>query len=136
MDTTPKASSKRLPISVSTRASRRLRPMAEKRAIVEETLEPGASVAVVARRHEVNANLVFGWRKLYRAGLLTDTAPVPAATLVPVRTKKTARSVKASVPRPCDVAATAIEIVLRNGCVRLPGTVKETLLRALIEALT
>ncbi len=32
--------------------------MAEKRRIVEETLQPGASVAQVARAHGVNANQV------------------------------------------------------------------------------
>jgi len=42
----------------------------EKRRIVEETLESGASVARVARRHAVNANQVFYWRKKYREGRL------------------------------------------------------------------
>ena len=49
---------------------RRYRRSDEKRRIVEETLSPEASVAVVARRHGVNANQVFHWRKLYQAGLL------------------------------------------------------------------
>ena len=35
----------------------------EKRRIVEETFHPGASVADVARRHGLNANLLFNWRK-------------------------------------------------------------------------
>ena len=52
------------------RPLRRMRSVAEKRRIVEETLKPGASVALIARRHEVNANLVFGWRRLYQQGLL------------------------------------------------------------------
>jgi len=43
---------------------RELRTNEEKRRIVEETLKPGASVAIVARAHVVNANLVFGWRRL------------------------------------------------------------------------
>jgi len=42
----------------------------ERRAIVEETWLPGASVSRVARRHDVNANQVFYWRKLYREGQL------------------------------------------------------------------
>ncbi len=42
---------------------RRRRLVEEKVAIVQETLEPGASVSVVARRHGVNANQVFAWRK-------------------------------------------------------------------------
>ena len=45
-------------------------PEALKREIVAASFEPGASVSVVARRYEVNANQVFGWRKLYRDGLL------------------------------------------------------------------
>ena len=48
----------------------RRRTIKERRDIVEETLVPGASVARVARRHEVNANQVFYWRKLYREGRL------------------------------------------------------------------
>ena len=39
---------------------RRRRTAQEKIAIVQETLEPGASVSAVARRHGVNANQVFG----------------------------------------------------------------------------
>src|SRR4030088_337391 len=46
------------------------RSVVEKRRIVEETLESGASVARVARRHAVNANQIFYWRKKYREGRL------------------------------------------------------------------
>jgi transposase len=38
--------------------------------IVLETLEPGVSVPVVARRHCVNANQLFIWRSQYRRGEL------------------------------------------------------------------
>ena len=38
------------------RRVRRWRSVAEKRQIVELTLEPGASVALVARAHGLNAN--------------------------------------------------------------------------------
>ncbi len=31
-----------------------------------ESCQPGVSVSVVARRHDVNANLVFSWRRQYR----------------------------------------------------------------------
>jgi transposase len=55
---------------VRSTGKRRYRRSDEKRRIVEETLSPEASVAVVARRHGVNANQVFHWRKLYQAGLL------------------------------------------------------------------
>ena len=52
------------------RASKRFWSRQEKREIVEETLRAGASVSVVARAHDVNANQVFRWRKLYREGQL------------------------------------------------------------------
>ena len=42
---------------------RRQWPKALTRRIVAETLEPGLSVLMVARRHEVNANKVFKWRR-------------------------------------------------------------------------
>src|SRR6266567_8072880 len=45
---------------------RRYRALEEKRRIVEETLAEGTSVALVARAHGVNANLVFNWRRLYQ----------------------------------------------------------------------
>src|SRR5437879_226342 len=62
----------------------RRRTIKERRDIVEETLVPGASVARVARRHDVNANQVFYWRKLYREGRLGISIATP---LLPVRVK-------------------------------------------------
>lgn len=39
-----------------------------KRQIVEATLKPGASAALIAREHDINANLLFKWRRHYLAG--------------------------------------------------------------------
>ena len=47
------------------RAPRKRRSVAEKRRIVEETMQAEASVARVAREHGVNANQVFHWRRQY-----------------------------------------------------------------------
>jgi transposase len=47
---------------------------------VQLTLEPGISVAEVARAHGVNANQVFRWRRSFERGELTES---PAA-LIPV----------------------------------------------------
>src|SRR5437868_9977016 len=60
----------RVAIETASHAQRRQRSIEEKRRIVEETLAAGASVARVARRHAVNANQVFYWRKKYREGRL------------------------------------------------------------------
>ena len=43
---------------------------AEKWRIVAETFQPGVSVSLVARRHDVNANQVFTWRRQLREGSL------------------------------------------------------------------
>jgi transposase len=40
--------------------------VAFKRAVVEQSLAPGASVSRIARVHNVNANQVFAWRKLFK----------------------------------------------------------------------
>jgi transposase len=68
---------------VLVRQVRKRRSVAEKRLIVEQAMEPGASVARVARAHGLNANVVFHWRGLYREGLLT-ALPDQAMKLLPV----------------------------------------------------
>src|SRR5580700_2681090 len=47
---------------------RRTRSYDERKRIVVEALAPGASVAAVARRHGLNANLVFKWIRRSREG--------------------------------------------------------------------
>ena len=61
-------------------------PEALKREIVAATRRPGASVSVVARQYDVNANQVFTWRRRYRATNEQPAPPSPpsAAGLVPV----------------------------------------------------
>jgi transposase len=62
---------------------RRRRPISEKLEIVRLTMEPGASVAEIARAHGVNANQVFEWRRLFERGQLGDGAG-RATALLPV----------------------------------------------------
>ena len=60
---------------------RRNWPEAFKRQVVAETLEPGSSVSIVARRHDLNTNQLFKWRR----ELLPKEPPTAAETnLVPV----------------------------------------------------
>jgi transposase len=49
--------------------ARRRWSVEEKRALVAETFLPGSSVNGVARRHEINASMLFSWRKRFRAEL-------------------------------------------------------------------
>jgi transposase len=67
----------------SVRRVRRWRSVSEKLEIVQLTLQPGASVAEVARAHSVNANQVFKWRRAFERGELVERCallPVTVAT--------------------------------------------------------
>ena len=115
---------------------RQRRSIAEKRRIVEETLVEGASVARVARAHGINANQVFGWRRLYLAGRLGERKP--AMKLLPVR-------VSESLPAPLPVERSSadfpkaqpstIHIELRQAQVRIEGSADPGLVRVLLECL-
>jgi transposase len=63
------------------RRSRRFQTISEKRRIAELTFEPGASVALVARAHGVNANQVFKWRRALKRGELKEPATAPTSLL-------------------------------------------------------
>ena len=70
------------PASVKRR--RRSWTLEEKRRIVEESLEEGASIAEVARRHDLNANQLFSWRRQFGAdpAALKDHAPILPAKII------------------------------------------------------
>lgn len=53
-------------IEVLGQERRRRWSVEEKLAMVRESLEPGQSVSVVARRNDINPNQLFHWRKLYQ----------------------------------------------------------------------
>src|SRR5271166_3839462 len=65
------------------RERRRRWTTSEKLRLVEESFAPGASVAEVARRHEVHPNQLHGWRKGARSGSLSIT-PGPQACFAAV----------------------------------------------------
>ena len=79
----------------------------EKRRIVEESLEEGASIAEVARRHELNANLLFTWRR--KMGVepseQNDPMPILPVTIAP----------ETAAEERCPDAAGQMEIVLAEG---------------------
>jgi transposase len=95
----------------------------EKLRIVEETRARGASVATVARRHNVNPNQVFAWRQLYRCGLLHPQAAKGDAKMLPVKvstptvlpTERAPRTVPSQSSSEPKQASRLIEIRLSNG---------------------
>jgi transposase len=108
-------------------AKRRYRSKQERRQIVEETLQPGASVAVIARQHGVNANQVFHWRKLYREGRLG--AEPAAAQLVPVRISEVVSGEQA----PPKFYGGVIVVELGRARIRVEGAVDADSLRLILE---
>src|SRR5271170_1916281 len=106
---------------------RREWPEALKHQMVAETLEPGSSVSIVARRHDVNTNQLFKWRR----ELLPTAVPavVEASTMVPVE-------IVAERPRRRRADRKGIiEIEFGGARVSLRGEVEPAVLRQVIELL-
>lgn len=145
------------PVSEPT-SKRRYRTVAERRSIVEETLAPGASVSRVARAHGVNANQVFGWRKMYQDGLLSDAdtrrrrpsatsqssersqADAIAVRLLPVTVAAEIEPTSDSAIAPnmqtiSEAASGTIEITLAKARVHITGAVDTAALRTNLESL-
>jgi transposase len=115
------------------RGGRRWRTAEEKRRIVEETLEPGASVAAVARRHRINANQVFQWRRQYRAGGLS-VAGGNAVKLLPVIVTDPKEAAATGEPEQSSCGAIHIEFPGR-ALVTIEAGVDAALAGAVIERL-
>jgi transposase len=115
---------------------RQYRALEEKRRIVAETLAEGASVALVARAHGVNANLVFNWRRLYQAGRLGGC---DRAKLLPVKvTGESSARLTVPLREPGSSTASsvgAIHVQLQDAQVRIEGSADPVLLRVLLECL-
>jgi transposase len=137
---------------------RTTRSLDERKRIVEEALVSGASVAAVARRHGLNANLIFkwirrsreGWRERRRGPAKEKTvAAAPpergGSAFVPVKLFELDAP---SAPRPSDVMEKparqtrrgtrrgAMEISLPNGAkVSLDADVDAEALRRVLSAL-
>jgi transposase len=120
-----------LQVRVPERKQRR-RTVEERREIVEETLVPGASVSRVARRHDVNANQVFYWRKLYREGQLGGSRA--ATQLLPVKVGND-RPAEAVEGNGLAVRLGTMELELPKGTLRISGTADMAALRAVLECL-
>jgi transposase len=119
----------------SVAGARRRRSAVERRRIVEETLEAGASVARVALKYGVNANQVFQWRRLHRDGKL-GVAADQAMRLLPVRVTEEIELRKAEPSQVEPARCGAIHIEL-PGKVRisLEGSVDPGVVRAVLKSL-
>ena len=110
---------------------RRSYSLEEKQRLVAESYEPGASVSLVARRYDMNANLLFTWRRQMRQ-------PAPAAeamTLIPIEVVDApviSALTEVRQPDPRGV----MEIILQGGVrVRVDAEVSEAALKRVLSAL-
>jgi transposase len=90
------------------RRYRRFWPDDEKRRIVDETRAPGISVSAVARRHRMNANLLFTWMRDPRF-----SAAKEAPQLLPVDISD-APVIEAEQSRP-EISRGQVEVELPSG---------------------
>jgi transposase len=124
------------------RQKRQRRSIAEKRRIVELAMQPGASIARIAREHGVNANMVHYWRKLYREGRLgqnnADSArllPVTVSEAVASPVLPPARSLPARTSAVPVSTAGAIYIEFPQIHLRVENGADAALLRLVLETL-
>lgn len=120
--------------------------------LIEQSLQPGASVAVIARNSGINANLLFKWRRDHKrktiaASMLTAPAPAPAPTvLLPVHVESVTRVGASSALQPMPPAEMAlgsravargsvIELEFAGAQLRVRGAVDEAALCSVLRAL-
>ncbi len=99
--------------------------------MVEQTLEPGASVAKVAQANGVNPNVLFLWRRQHREGRLTrqDASPM---RLLPVTVMDAAERSEAEEP----ASPGSLHIELPKGRIWIEGRIDAASLQTVLEILT
>ena len=122
-------------VEVITRGARRRWSMAEKRAIVAESLEPGAVGAEICRRHDISSGQLSTWRQQCR-GEVRDNAGAVVPTFARAMVMPTVRDLELKADaeeqttaptrerRSRDRARSGaqIEIALPNGTIVRVGT--------------
>jgi transposase len=128
--------------------TRRQHDRSFKASLVEQSLQPGASVAVIARRNGINANLLFKWRRDHTRKTIAASMPTAAAptVLLPVQIEPETRvgtssalerTPTAEVVPGSRVAARGgvIEVEIAGALLRLRSAVDEAMLSSVLRAL-
>ena len=115
-------------------------PDSRKIAIVAESLAPGVNVSEIARRHEINPQQLFGWRKKFRAEALAlfeaarPSAPLPP--FAPILIEGPGPSIVAPPAALLEGAGdSSIEISVGGACVRIRGAADVKTLALVLKAL-
>ena len=108
---------------------RRHRSLEEKLEILEQTREPGASVARIAQQHGINANLIFNWRRQHLRGVL-GAPRANSSSLLPVRVSEGAADAIGSAS-----STGSIHIKFGKARIRIEGKADAQALNAVLERL-
>ena len=118
------------------RRTKRLWTVEEKRSICLQTTAPGVSVAHVARRYALNANLIFKWLRDPRFAPNPDASPTEGPLFLPVEVERPVGEDAAAWGDPRDQSGT-IEIDLAGGHrMRISGRYDPDALARLIRGLS
>lgn len=130
---------------LKTRRKRASYSMSFKIDLVQQSLQPGASVALLAREHGINDNLLFTWRQRYRhlveapvddgageTGTITDNiVPVVLERQLPLLPAAPTAAVPASPPG----HEQTCEIVIGRARLKLAGHLTPAMLATLVREL-
>ncbi|OYW21893.1 MAG: hypothetical protein B7Z52_00290 [Burkholderiales bacterium 12-64-5] len=108
-------------------------PIDFKRQLAALACAPNVSVSKLAAKHGINANMVFKWRRQYRAGNFGASATGPCdapVTLIPVLT-----SAMAGRSPPTRQSDAVIELVMGDCTLRLHGGVDPLALGTVLDCL-
>ncbi|WP_321906164.1 IS66-like element accessory protein TnpA, partial [Paraburkholderia tropica] len=121
-------------VELPAKRQNRRHPLEWKRSVVEQTFEPGAAVARVARENNINANQVWAWRKLYAQGLLVEDAQMQTMLPVVVDVQSDRSTVQApDAPASAVAAKGSIQLQHGNTSLRIEGVPDATILRLVLE---
>ncbi len=115
---------------ISGAGGRRRWSLDDKARIVEETLEPGASVSVVARRHGLTPQQLFGWRREARKRSEASEDASPSFVPAVVDLASTHRRGRQQA-----VPMAAIELDMGGVKVRIGAGAKASIVSAVLRAL-
>jgi transposase len=125
-----------------TRQGRPNHPIQFKRRLAEQACEPGVSVAQLALDHGINANLLFKWRRQYRAGQFDAPAKPAMLPVSIIDADVSLPSVPAKLPPapkaealPAAETRSAIEVQFADATVRIDSGADVALLRTVLAVL-
>ncbi|WP_429346943.1 IS66-like element accessory protein TnpA [Paraburkholderia sp. Clong3] len=106
-----------------------------RRRLAAAACEPGVSVSKLAREHGINANMLFKWRRRYRAEQAAGTTglvPVMVVSDAPVAITPTS-SVEQEMVKPTRTIGT-IEVRIGRAVVKVDGVVDAETLRTVLKS--